>query len=317
MALVPPGTDISKNPLAKPTAQPVAAPPQQNGPTQPPAPQSGGSSGTDFYTQALSLLQPSTQAQVTPLQSILSSLPDTYKKIAEGIQKNVDTIQASGEAQKQSLADQAKVGSQQIRTQGIAQLGANRAANAGKGFASTSGVEQSQEGNINQGIAATLYNLDRSVADETTKITAMTNEQIQPLLNQIAQLPQEEQNAAWQLGSTIAQAIGHGSATALQFAGTMANTAIQAQKLGLDAESAKAAIVNDLIALSQKATPVQSTTAKGSTLFGIQMPAGEETTTTTPGSINPAVATQLQDLLQSLLGGGTGSTSDSGGGGWQ
>jgi hypothetical protein len=198
------------------------------------------SSAPDYYSQALSFLQPSINAQTQPYKQMLANLPGLYQTQQTGLQNEATDIQNVGNADIQSIQDQTKATGQQIRTGTTAALGSQRANNAANGFASTSGVEQSQEGNIQNQAAMQLYNLDQQTNDETTKITSMTQEQLQPILTQIAQLPQEQAQQALQIGAQIASIQGQGSGAALTYAGNMAQLALQEQQFGLQQKSTTA-----------------------------------------------------------------------------
>lgn len=233
--------------VAKKAATPTA-PPAAGG--QPAAPNSASNNGNanssvpDYYSQALSFLQPSISAQTQPYQQMLSNLPNLYRTQQTGLQNEATDITNVGNADIQTLQDQTKAQGQQIRTGTTAALGQQRANNASNGFASTSGVEQSQEGNIQNQAAMQLYNLDQNANDETTKITAMTQEQLQPILTQIAQLPQEQAQQALQIGAQIASINGQGSGAALTYAGQMAQLTLQEQQLGLTQESTTADVAS-------------------------------------------------------------------------
>jgi hypothetical protein len=279
---------------AKKAAAPKAAP--SAGVAQPAAPSGGGttaspnSSVPDYYSQALSFLQPSISAQTQPYQQMLANLPNLYNTQKQGLQAQAGDIQETGQAEIQSVQDQAKAAGQQIRTGTTAALGSQRANNATSGFASTSGVEQSQEGNIQNQAAMQLYNLDQNTNDETTKITAMTQEQLQPILTQIAQLPQEQAQQALQIGAQIAQIQGQGSGAALTYAGQMAQLALQEQQFGLQQESTTADVAAkgaQTKALTQGKTTVTQQPRTG--LFGgiLNSVLGTPTTTTTTGISDP------------------------------
>lgn len=233
--------------VAKKATTPTALP---NAGSQPAAPSNTPNNGNanssvpDYYSQALSFLQPSINAQTQPYQQMLANLPNLYNTQKTGLQNEATDIQKVGSADIQTLQDQTKAQGQQIRTGTTAALGQQRVNNASNGFASTSGVEQSQEGNIQNQAAMQLYNLDQNASDETTKITAMTQEQLQPILTQIAQLPQEQAQQALQLGAQIASINGQGSGAALTYAGQMAQLTLQEQQLGLTQESTTADVAS-------------------------------------------------------------------------
>lgn len=287
---------VAKLPAAPAPAKKAAAPKAPNTGSAPVAPSnnSGGSntnsSVPDYYSQALSFLKPSISSQVKPYQQMLSNLPNLYNTEKEGLQSQADTIQNTGKAEIQQVQDQAKASGQQIRTGTIGQLGQQRANNAAQGFASTSGVEQSQEGNIQNQSAMALYNLDQQTSDETTKITAMTQEQLQPILTKISQLPQEQAQQALQIGAQIASIQGKGSGAALTYASQMAELAISEQKLGLESESTAADVASkgaETKALTQGKTTVTQQPRTG--LFGgiLNSILGTPTSTTTTGISDP------------------------------
>lgn len=77
------------------------------------------SGGQDYFSQAMSVLQPITESQVAPLKAEQDLIPKEFE-----------------------------ITKQQIGQQQMAQVGSQRAEAAAKGIPSSSGVEQSQEANI-------------------------------------------------------------------------------------------------------------------------------------------------------------------------
>jgi hypothetical protein len=237
----------------------------------------------DFYSQALSFLQPTITAQTQPLNAMLGSLPGLYNTEKTGLTNEANAITASGQTEENQVAQQTAQGANQIRQGAISSLGQERANNAAAGFASTSGTEQSQEGNIQNQAALNLYNLDQSAQNEEDSISNMTQEQLAPILNQIALLPQEQAQQALQIGTTIAGILGQGSQSALTYAGQMAQLVLQSTQVGANVANTQA---QTQALLGGKTTT--TTQSKQGGLGGIiQSILGTPTTTSTTGVSDP------------------------------